>query len=184
MSGRLQRNGCSGTLCNICGGLPSNACQDDVRASGPQKTELASIYSLENRFASRGMRFFSARFLAVADKDSCCNSILALSQLDVASGNCRQPIDGLWNARSARRARISVMNHYRTEETAALKRCGDHWKIIHSLLTGCQKRPARRRRSCGPAATRPPRHPPHHRPKAPSRPRCAPWRPATQERLY
>ena len=47
------------------------------------------------------MRFFSARFLEVADKDSCCNSILALSQLDVASGNCRQPIDGLWNARSA-----------------------------------------------------------------------------------
>ena len=47
------------------------------------------------------MRFFSARFLEVADKDSCCNSILALSQLDVASGNCRQPIHGLWNARSA-----------------------------------------------------------------------------------
>ena len=99
-------------------------------------------------------------------------------------GGNRSQSTAFWNARSARRARISVMNHYRTEETAALKRCGDHWKIIHSLLTGCQKRPARRRRSCGPAATRPPPHPPHHRQKAPSRPRCAPWRPATQERLY
>ena len=99
-------------------------------------------------------------------------------------GGNRSQSTAFWNARSARRARISVMNHYRTEETAALKRCGDHWKIIHSLLAGCQKRPARRRRSCGPAATGPPPHPPHHRQKAPSRPRCAPWRPATRERLY
>ena len=85
--------------------------------------------------------------------------------------------------RSAGRESVSCIM-ITPRETAALERCGDHWKIIHSLLAGCQKRPARRRRSCGPAATGPPPHPPHHRPKAPSRPRCARWRPATRERSY